>query len=183
MIGKNKLVIKNGKLAEIIHYDYSTDFMLDSTSTGRITESMEFFESIKTFIVASRSEDAPFKEVAGTQLTDELFAYKEEGFTLHPEARWIISDIASGRALPSKDTKGALLRFATLRDCRAWVKDMPVEYKEKIEEVKASPEYVEACKAVLDFKNGLVVKDEFEFKEAFEALNELYTDINHKELF
>jgi hypothetical protein len=48
---------------------------------------MEFFEAIKTFIIATRAEASGFKEIAGTKLSDEFFAYKEEGRTLHPEAR------------------------------------------------------------------------------------------------
>ena len=38
---------------------------------------MEFFEAIKTFITAVRSEPSGFKEVAGTKISDEYFAYKD----------------------------------------------------------------------------------------------------------
>ena len=46
---------------------------------------MEFFEAIQTFIIYVRPGN--FKEVAGSKVNDEFFAYKEEGKTLHPEAR------------------------------------------------------------------------------------------------
>jgi hypothetical protein len=48
---------------------------------------MEFFEAIKTFVAATIAEPSGFKEIAGTQISDEFFANKEEGRTLHPEAR------------------------------------------------------------------------------------------------
>ena len=38
---------------------------------------MEFFEATKTFITATLAGENGFKEVAGTQLSDEYFAYKD----------------------------------------------------------------------------------------------------------
>jgi len=137
---------------------------------------MEFFEALKTFIIATRSSESGFEEIAGTQLSDEYFAYKDDGKTLHPEARWIISDIKSGKALPSKETKGALLRFATLKDCREWLKDMPEEYKQKIDEVRATTEYASACQKLEEFKKGLIKTESLDFMEAFEALSEIYAE-------
>ena len=143
---------------------------------------MEFFEAIKTFIIATRAEASGFREIAGTKLSDEFFAYKEEGRTLHPEARWIISDIKSGLGIPNKEKKGALLRFATLKDCKDWVANIPEEYQQKIAEAKADPKYAEACQRLEDFKNSKVETESLDFDVVFEELNKIYEDINQVEL-
>lgn len=137
---------------------------------------MEFFEAIKTFIIATRASESGFQEIAGTKLSDEFFAYKEEGRTLHPEARWIISDIKSGLGLPSKEAKGALLRFTTLKDCKDWVANIPEEYRQKIDAAKAKPEYAEACQKLAAWKP--VETESLDFDVVFEELNKIYEDIN-----
>lgn len=135
---------------------------------------MEFFEAIKTFIIATRASESGFQEIAGTKLSDEFFAYKEEGRTLHPEARWVISDIKSGLGLPSKETKGALLRFATLKDCKEWVANIPEDYRQQIDNAKSKPEYAEACERLAAWKP--VETESLDFDVVFEALNDIYED-------
>ena len=135
---------------------------------------MEFFEALQTYYINTMSRG--FVEVAGTKLDDDFFAWKEEGRTLHPEARWIITDIKSGLALPSKEAKGAVLRFATLKDCKEWIKAIPEEFKQKIDAAKADSHYAEACQKLADFKANLSVKESFDFMEAFEALDDIYED-------
>ena len=135
---------------------------------------MEFFESIQTFIIYTRSEG--FKEIAGTKINDEIFAHKDEGKTLHPEARWHLSDINSGLGLPDLEQPTDLLRFATLKDCKDWVKNMPEDYKQKIAEVKTKPGYAEVCQKLADFRANSVKTESFNFMEAFEALDDIYSE-------
>jgi len=91
-------------------------------------------------------------KVSGTAIGYELFAYKEQGRALYPELRWKIVDIKSGTAIPmiACPIKGALLRFASLADCKDWVLNMPTVYKDKIDETRASPKYQQLCQ---DFAN------------------------------
>jgi len=86
-------------------------------------------------------------KVSGTDLGYGLFAWKETGRTLHPEARWYISDIKTGTGIPKlnpgEHEGKPNIRFATLADCKAWVKNIPEEYKTKIDAARASAKYQE----------------------------------------
>ena len=123
-------------------------------------ENFELKEAAQEYIILTHSEG--FVRVNGTKLTDEYFARKEEGKTLHPEARWMISDTKSGLVIPDIHAtgKGVALRFATLKDCKEWIKDIQAEYQEKLAKVKASEKYAETCQKLAEFATNSTTSEE-----------------------
>ena len=121
---------------------------------------MEFFEALQTYIIFTRSEG--FKEVTGTKLTDEYFAYKSDvrGFG------WSITDTASGLSITSK--------LETLAACKDYIKNLSNEEIAKIESIRLTDKYKEQCQKLADFKAPKT--ESFDFMEAFEALDEIYTE-------
>ena len=121
---------------------------------------MEFFEALQTYIIYTRSEG--FKEVTGTKLSDEYFAYKSDvrGFG------WSITDTASGLSIATK--------LDTLAACKEYLKHISNEELAKIENIRLTDKYKEQCQKLAEFKAPKT--ESFDFMEAFEALNDLYTE-------
>lgn len=128
---------------------------------------MEFFEALKTFITASRSGENGFKEVSGTQLTDEYFAYKDG---VRSETWWWIIDIPSGLAIAPK--------MKSLKDCKDYLKNIPNEELAKIEQARLSDQYKEQCAKLAAWKPTKT--EELDFDGAFAALNELYEEVDQE---
>lgn len=130
---------------------------------------MEFFEAIKTFITATLSGEGGFKEVSGTQLTDEYFAYKDG---VRSETWWWIVDIKSGLAISPK--------LKSLKECREWLKNISNDALVKIEQKKLEPFYQEQCAKLAAWKP--VETESLDFDIVFEALNDLYEEVNQEVL-
>jgi len=156
MVGKTKIKkSEDGKIIEIVHSDYSVDpDSIINPEAVKLMEDFKLTEAAQEFIINTHSEG--FVKVTGTKLNDEYFARKEEGRILHSEARWLISDIKSGLVIPDihAEGKGVALRFATLKDCKDWIKNIPEEYQEKLNRAKASESYAEACQKLAEFANS-----------------------------
>ena len=131
---------------------------------------MEFFEAIKTFITASRSGKDGFKEVAGTNLSDEYFAYKDG---VRSTTWWYVVDKASGLAVSP--------RLNSLKECKEFLANLSDELKAKIAEAKQSPKYKEQCNKLAAWKP--VETESLDFKAVFEELNDLYTEVEQELLF
>ena len=121
---------------------------------------MEFFEALQTYVIFTRSEG--FKEVTGTKLSDEYFAYKSDvrGFG------WSITDTASGLSIATK--------LDTLAACKEYIKNLSDEELTKIENIRLTDKYKEQCQKLAEFKAPKT--ESFDFMEAFEALDEIYTE-------
>lgn len=121
---------------------------------------MEFFEALQTYVIFTRSEG--FKEVTGTKLSDEYFAYKSDvrGFG------WSITDTASGLSIATK--------LDTLAACKEYIKNLSDEELAKIENIRLTDKYKEQCQKLAEFKAPKT--ESFDFMEAFEALDEIYTE-------
>ena len=128
---------------------------------------MEFFEALKTFITATRAGEGGFKEVSGTQLTDEYFAYKDG---VRNETWWWVIDIKSGLAVAPK--------FKTLKDCKDWLKNISDEELAKIEQKKLEPRYQEQCNKLAAWKP--TTTESLDFDVVFEALNDLYEEVGQE---
>lgn len=121
---------------------------------------MEFFEALQTYIIYTRSEG--FKEVTGTKLSAEYFAYKLDvrGFG------WSITDTASGLSIATK--------LDTLAACKEYIKNLSDEELTKIETIRLTDKYKEQCQKLAEFKAPKT--ESFDFMEAFEALDKIYTE-------
>jgi hypothetical protein len=122
---------------------------------------MEFFEALKTYIIDTRSEG--LKEVTGTKLTDEFFAYQSDVKSFG----WTITDIASGLSIATK--------LPTLKACRDFIKDMSDEFLAKIEQARLSDKYKAQCERVAAYKSNPV--ESLSMAEAFDLLDGLYDKV------
>jgi len=130
---------------------------------------MEFFEATKTFITATLAGENGFKEVAGTQLSDEYFAYKDN---VRSDSYWWVVDKASGLAISNK--------LKTLKDCKEFLANLSEEDKAKIEQIKQSQKYKDQCDKLANWAPA--TNESLDFNAFFEALNNLYEEVQQKEL-
>lgn len=130
---------------------------------------MEFFEAIKTFITASRSGNGGFKEVAGTQLSDEYFAYKDG---VRSTTWWYVVDKASGLTISPK--------LNSLKECKEFLANLSDELKTKIAEAKQNPKYKEQCDKLAAWKP--VETESLDFDAVFEELNSIYEEVEQEVL-
>lgn len=160
MAGRNKKIIKDGKVVGWVHSDYFDGYAPDQLFNQEVLESMEFFEALQMFVIFTRSEG--FKEVAGTKLTSEYFAYKSDvrGFG------WTITDTASGLSIVTK--------LETLAACKDYIKNISEEELAKIENARLTDKYKEQCQKLAEFKAPKT--ESFDFMEAFDTLDEIYTE-------
>lgn len=118
---------------------------------------MEFFEALKTYVIDTRN--VGLKEVTGTRLTDEYFAYKSS-------IGWNITDKASGMSIATG--------LKTLADCKEHLKNLSDDELAKIETIRLSDKYKEQCAKVAAYEAPKT--ESFDFMEAFEALDEMYCE-------
>jgi hypothetical protein len=117
---------------------------------------VELFEAKETYYLANR--DGSFIAVAGTKLSNGLFAHKHELAYFG----WCISDIKSGLLVKNK--------LKTLKDCKDYVINMPEEEKEKIERARQKQSYAELCNKLAKYKESSE-KTELDFEEAYNELS------------
>ena len=115
----------------------------------------ELFESKESYYLANR--DGSFSEVAGTKLSNGLFAHKKDSNFL----LWCISDIKSGLSVETK--------LKTLKDCKDFVANMTEEEREKIDNIRKTSGYLDLCAKLEIAKNK--VRESFNFNEAYDELN------------
>ena len=122
---------------------------------------MEFFEALQTFVIDTRSEG--LKEVTGTRLTDDYFAYQSDvrGFG------WTITDTASGLSIATK--------LPTFKACKEYVKNIPDDILARIEQARLSDKYKAQCERVAAFKAAPVEPESV--VEAFNLLDGLYDKV------
>lgn len=131
---------------------------------------MEFFEAVKTFVTASRAGKDGFVEVAGTNLSDEYFAYKDG---VRSETWWWVVDKASGLAIPPKQK--------SLKDCKEFIANLSDEMKDKIAAARQNQKYENQCAKLAAWKP--VETESLDFDIVFEELNNLYTEVEQELLF
>ncbi len=143
MIGKNKKIIKDGKLVGIVHSDYAVDpNSLFNMEAIKMFEDFNFTEAVKkSYYVASRKNKSGYDIVEGQDLGNGLFCYKST--TWKRETIYYIIDEATGLAIAS---------LPTLKDCKEWVKDIPAEERAKYEEAKQTERYQRLVKRLEQFK-------------------------------
>jgi len=122
---------------------------------------MEFFEALQTFIIDTRS--VGLKEVTGTKLTDEYFAYQSDVKSFG----WTISDIASGLSIATK--------LPTLKACKEFIKNMDNDFLAKIEQARLSDKYKEQCAKVAAYKPETT--ESMSIIEAFDLLEGIYDKV------
>ena len=127
---------------------------------------MEFFEALETYIIDTHSQG--LKEVTGTRINREYFAYRSDV----PDFGWSITDTASGLALA--------IKLPTLKACRDYLRALTPEDRAKIEQARSTEEYKKQCEKVFKHQMKGTL---FDFDEAYNALNEIYEDIDQKSLF
>lgn len=115
----------------------------------------ELFEAKENYYLANR--DGSFPAVAGTKLSNGLFAHKKDtSFML-----WCISDIDSGLLLKGK--------FKSLKDCKDYVANMSEEEKQKLADIRQTQEYLGLCDRLKEVTSK--ANESLSFEEAYEELS------------
>lgn len=126
---------------------------------------MEFFEALETYIIDTHSQG--LKEVTGTRLNREFFAYRSDV----PDFGWSITDTASGLALAVK--------LPTLKACKDYLRALTPEIRAQIDQARSTERYKAQCDKIFKYQ----MKDTlFDFDEAYEALNDISKEIDQKKL-
>ena len=125
---------------------------------------MEFFEALQTFIIDTKGEG--LKEVTGTRLTDDYFAFQSDVKSFG----WTVSDKASGVAVATK--------LPTLKACRDYVKNIPDDTLARWEQFRLSDVYKAQCKRIASFKSKPIEPENV--NEAFDLLDSLYEVLDQK---
>lgn len=119
------------------------------------------FESLFEEVVLSEAKKAiklitdrskGFKRVNATILSDEFIAHKNN------YSQWCVTDAASGLLIQSN--------FRTLADAKEFVDNMDAEMKSKIEAVRQSAKYKEACDRLANAD-----PEQYEMYESLEDMN------------